>query len=412
MGGNNGKDKTKTAAQIAAAQVAAARKAQEAERREAEQAARASQGAAKVPAGTGGKAKKASAADKAAVQVPVPLQNFPGYYRTARGGIRTGLPDPGGRRSSWISPTGPTKTDEKEDRADRRSLRALLLQHLGKLEEQDRADARERAAMASSERIAAMRAGPRIYSFTATMNGRGPAHYKVKYKYLDRGGSGSYGSSSSGGGDDGQGGVPYRSRFEPVIMKMLERLDSPAGGERGVPRQTSVPRRVSPAYDWMPVDTEKDPKGKAFVMDDFRGAMDKARTARFQGGYFDPAFSVKWISDHMNGLQPGDKGFDERYAVATKLWERARGQYDKMFGAYGSHAMRGQAEAQAAKDARKAVAAATAPDGQPADAAAVVAGSVNAAKDQAAEAAAAAAVTPPVAAPDDEKKKKGGPDGR
>ncbi len=289
------------------------------------------------------------------------LQNLPA------GPIYGRRPDPGGKRSGVQFQTAVSKTDEAEDRADRRGILEIALRHLSDMEKErvrsERDTAIEYDRMASAERIAAMRQGPRVYKFTANMNGSGGVNYRVKYKDIgDRYGYG-YGNGDPGGRgsarySSGGGGGRSPSEFMDFIERLLTRAPGGNGG-RGVTATTTVKRtpKGPDRFDfsgWMPEDTQKE-SGKAFVQEDFFGAMDPKRSMRFGKGYLAPEYRDRYIEWAMRGMQPGDAGYQDRYKQANAMWNRVRADLDTRFRDYGATVMRDQQGASALKTSQSAL---------------------------------------------------------
>ncbi|MBO7681930.1 MAG: hypothetical protein J6T17_04145, partial [Clostridia bacterium] len=189
-----------------------------------------------------------------------------------------------------------------------------------------------------AERLAAMR-GPRVYKFSASMNGAGAVRYRVKYRDVGRPDL----SSQAGvrGADDGSSGNPAQSRFERVLAAMLGRPESPQKETQNEGRGSRGAARAAWDYSgWRPEDTEKG-KRKAYVREDFLGAMDKDRTGRYQGGYLDPDYRDRWIDFHMGGVKPGDPRYDLMYRQTAARWDLVRQQLDQRWSDYGNTVLRG-----------------------------------------------------------------------
>jgi len=122
---------------------------------------------------------------------------------------------------------------------------------------------------------------------------------------------------------------------DPVVMSDTE-FETKAAEILGL-RPKAEPSKAMP---WMPTDTSK--KKGGYRREDFFGNWNSARSDRFQGGYRDPAFRESFIEGRMNGLKPGDAGYDRAYSAAKSAWSQAERQYDTRFREYGDSLLRSQ----------------------------------------------------------------------
>lgn len=129
------------------------------------------------------------------------------------------------------------------------------------------------------------------------------------------------------------------ARLEREVSQMLaENLNS--GSSSSIP-------------DWMPRDTSKDAKQR-FRQADFFGRDNIRRSSRFAGGYLSPEFRENFINSHMEGLNPGDVGYDAMRRKAESAWSQAVKQYDRQFLEFGQEKLKEQSrlDSQRRRDAQ------------------------------------------------------------
>lgn len=118
----------------------------------------------------------------------------------------------------------------------------------------------------------------------------------------------------------------------------IDRLLNGAPGGRGGP-STSREGNVMP--DWMPKDTSKDGKQR-FGASDFFGRDNRGRSSRYAGGYLSAEFRENFINSRMEGLNPGDAGYDAARRKAEGAWGQAVKQYDRQFMQFGQEKLKEQ----------------------------------------------------------------------
>lgn len=124
-----------------------------------------------------------------------------------------------------------------------------------------------------------------------------------------------------------------RSPYAAEINRLLD------GGGRG---GSSAPREGRVTPDWMPQDTSKDGKQR-FGAADFFGRDNRGRSSRYAGGYLSAEFRENFIGSRMEGLNPGDAGYDAMRRKAEGAWNQAVRQYDRQFMQFGQEKLKEQA---------------------------------------------------------------------
>ena len=124
-----------------------------------------------------------------------------------------------------------------------------------------------------------------------------------------------------------------RSPYAAEIDRLLD------GGGRG---GSSTPREGRVTPDWMPQDTSKDGKQR-FGAADFFGRDNRGRSSRYAGGYLSAEFRENFIGSRMEGLNPGDAGYDAARRKAEAAWGQAVRQYDRQFMQFGQEKLKEQA---------------------------------------------------------------------
>lgn len=102
-----------------------------------------------------------------------------------------------------------------------------------------------------------------------------------------------------------------------------------------------VTGRKSATLDWMPKDTNKDGKQR-FGASDFFGRDNRGRSSRYAGGYLSAEFRENFINSRMEGLNPGDAGYDAMRRKAEGAWGQAVRQYDRQFMQFGQEKLKEQ----------------------------------------------------------------------
>ena len=128
-----------------------------------------------------------------------------------------------------------------------------------------------------------------------------------------------------------------RSPYAAEIDRLLNGDGAPGG--RSGSSLTSREGRVIP--DWMPQDTSKDAKQR-FGAADFFGRDNRGRSSRYAGGYLSAEFRENFINSRMEGLNPGDAGYDAMRRKAEGAWGQAVKQYDRQFMQFGQEKLREQ----------------------------------------------------------------------
>lgn len=128
-----------------------------------------------------------------------------------------------------------------------------------------------------------------------------------------------------------------RSPYAAEIDRLLNGDGAP--GRRGGSSSTS--REGNVALDWMPQDTSKDAKQR-FGAADFFGRDNRGRSSRYAGGYLSAEFRENFINSRMEGLNPGDAGYDAMRRKAEGAWGQAVRQYDRQFMQFGQEKLKEQ----------------------------------------------------------------------
>lgn len=163
------------------------------------------------------------------------------------------------------------------------------------------------------------RRGNGFTRFTTTFNGR-----KAR----------TVGSWRQTGGSSSSRGTSALTPAERELDRLL------AGGGDG-PGGLGVEGRKSAALDWMPKDTSKDGKQR-FGSSDFFGRDNRGRSSRYAGGYLSAEFRENFINSRMEGLNPGDAGYDAARRKAEGAWGQAVKQYDRQFMQFGQEKLKEQ----------------------------------------------------------------------
>lgn len=129
-----------------------------------------------------------------------------------------------------------------------------------------------------------------------------------------------------------------RSPYAAEIDRLLNGDGAPGGGGRG---GSSTSREGNVALDWMPQDTSKDAKQR-FGASDFFGRDNRGRSSRYAGGYLSAEFRENFINSRMEGLNPGDAGYDAMRRKAEGAWGQAVKQYDRQWQQFGQEKLREQ----------------------------------------------------------------------
>lgn len=125
-----------------------------------------------------------------------------------------------------------------------------------------------------------------------------------------------------------------QSPYAAEINRLLNGGGAPGGSG------ASTSREGGATLDWMPKDTNKE--GGRFGRSDFFGRDNRGRSSRFEGGYLSPEFRENFINLRMEGLNPGDAGYDAMRRKAEGAWGQAVRQYDRQFQQYGQEKLREQ----------------------------------------------------------------------
>ena len=107
------------------------------------------------------------------------------------------------------------------------------------------------------------------------------------------------------------------------------------------PGGLGIAGRKSATLDWMPQDTSKDGKQR-FGAADFFGRDNRGRSSRYAGGYLSAEFRENFINSRMEGLNPGDAGYDAARRKAEGAWGQAVKQYDRQFMQFGQEKLKEQ----------------------------------------------------------------------
>lgn len=127
-----------------------------------------------------------------------------------------------------------------------------------------------------------------------------------------------------------------RSPYAAEINRLLSG-DGVPGGRGG----SSTSREGNVMPDWMPQDTSKDGKQR-FGAADFFGRDNRGRSSRYAGGYLSAEFRENFINSRMEGLNPGDAGYDAARRKAEGAWGQAVRQYDRQFMQFGQEKLKEQ----------------------------------------------------------------------
>lgn len=163
------------------------------------------------------------------------------------------------------------------------------------------------------------RRGTGFARFTTTFNGR---KARTVGSWRQTGGSGS-------------------SRGASALTPSERELDRMLAGEGDGLGGLGVPGRKSATMEWMPQDTSKDGKQR-FGSSDFLGRDNRGRSPRYAGGYLSAEFRENFISSRMEGLNPGDAGYDAARRKAEGAWSQAVKQYDRQFMQFGQEKLKEQ----------------------------------------------------------------------
>ena len=126
-----------------------------------------------------------------------------------------------------------------------------------------------------------------------------------------------------------------RSPYASEINRLLNGggTGGPGGSGAGAVEETRT-------MEWRPRDTAKD--GARFGISDFYGRDNIGRSTRFEGGYLSADFRENFIQSRMEGLNPGDAGYDAMRRKAEGAWGQAVRQYDRQWQQYGQEKLREQ----------------------------------------------------------------------
>lgn len=163
------------------------------------------------------------------------------------------------------------------------------------------------------------RRGNGFTRFTTTFNGR---KARTVGSWRQTGGS----SSSRGAAD---------------LTPSERELDRMLAGAGDGPGGLGIAGRKSATLDWMPQDTSKDGKQR-FGAADFFGRDNRGRSSRYAGGYLSAEFRENFINSRMEGLNPGDAGYDAARRKAEGAWGQAVKQYDRQFMQFGQEKLKEQ----------------------------------------------------------------------
>ena len=138
-----------------------------------------------------------------------------------------------------------------------------------------------------------------------------------------------------------QTGGTSSSRGAPDLTPSERELDRMLAGAGDGPGGLGVEGRKSATLDWMPQDTSKDGKQR-FGAADFFGRDNRGRSSRYAGGYLSAEFRENFINSRMEGLNPGDAGYDAARRKAEGAWGQAVKQYDRQFMQFGQEKLKEQ----------------------------------------------------------------------
>ena len=138
-----------------------------------------------------------------------------------------------------------------------------------------------------------------------------------------------------------QTGGRSSSRSASALTPTERELDRLLAGEGDGLGGLGVTGRKSATLDWMPKDTSKDAKQR-FGASDFFGRDNRGRSSRYAGGYLSAEFRENFINSRMEGLNPGDAGYDAVRRRAEGAWGQAVKQYDRQFMQFGQEKLKEQ----------------------------------------------------------------------
>ena len=138
-----------------------------------------------------------------------------------------------------------------------------------------------------------------------------------------------------------QTGGRSSSRGASALTPTERELDRLLAGEGDGLGGLGVAGRKSAMLDWMPKDTSKDAKQR-FGASDFFGRDNRGRSSRYAGGYLSAEFRENFINSRMEGLNPGDAGYDAMRRKAEGAWGQAVKQYDRQFMQFGQEKLKEQ----------------------------------------------------------------------
>lgn len=138
-----------------------------------------------------------------------------------------------------------------------------------------------------------------------------------------------------------QTGGRSSSRGAADLTPTERELDRLLAGEGDGLGGLGVTGRKSATLDWMPKDTSKDAKQR-FGASDFFGRDNRGRSSRYAGGYLSAEFRENFINSRMEGLNPGDAGYDAMRRRAEGAWGQAVKQYDRQFMQFGQEKLKEQ----------------------------------------------------------------------
>ena len=142
------------------------------------------------------------------------------------------------------------------------------------------------------------------------------------------------GSWRQTGGSSSSRGAADLTPSERELDRMLAGAGDGLGG-------LGITGRKSATLDWMPQDTSKDGKQR-FGAADFFGRDNRGRSSRYAGGYLSAEFRENFINSRMEGLNPGDTGYDAARRKAEGAWGQAVKQYDRQFMQFGQEKLKEQ----------------------------------------------------------------------
>lgn len=138
-----------------------------------------------------------------------------------------------------------------------------------------------------------------------------------------------------------QTGGSSSSRGASSLTPSERELDRMLAGAGDGPGGLGITGRKSATLDWMPQDTSKDGKQR-FGAADFFGRDNRGRSSRYAGGYLSAEFRENFINSRMEGLNPGDTGYDAARRKAEGAWGQAVKQYDRQFMQFGQEKLKEQ----------------------------------------------------------------------